>query len=340
MPENPAPIRKSARPALLSIATHGVLVIVLIFLARPSGNLAKGEPHRTVSVVIADASELETEYLTENDVPDDPDEASEQEAAPDAAASPAPQLPEPSQAETKTNPTPLPSPQTDASQFTERFQPTGATSEYKLTKEDLDMIAADQRLLKSRQPVGDPTSISVFGTGKLTGRTFVFVLDRSQSMGGSGLGVLFRAEKEITNAVAKLEKHHLFQIAAYHDRSTTLSRRQLLKATPENKQKVAGFIARLAAFGATEHENGLTTALTFRPDVIVLLTDGGYPTLNASQLKTAQLMAGNRNGKKRTEIHCVQFGFGANQQPRNFMVELAKQNHGTYRYVDVTEWDD
>ena len=93
------------------------------------------------------------------------------------------------------------------------------------------------------------------------------------------------------------------------------------------------FIDNLAAFGGTEHEGALITALSMDPDVVVLLTDGGLPWLNESQLRRISRAAGG------TQIHCVQFGSGPPQNRNNFMQELARQNSGTFRYVDVTGWN-
>lgn len=207
------------------------------------------------------------------------------------------------------------------------------SSEFELTEAELEMIAADQQLIKSRQPIGDPASISLFGSGNLTGRQFVFVLDRSKSMGSSGLGVIEASRSELSLAIGQLEPHHEFQIVGYHSRTVTMSGRNLLPASPTNQGMVANFIGNLVAYGATQHENGLIVALAYQPDVVVLLTDGGYPELNSGQLKMVQQMAGSK-----TQIHCLQFGSGPQQESINFMTKLASQNRGSYQYIDVNQW--
>ena len=72
-----------------------------------------------------------------------------------------------------------------------------SNSQYQLSEQDLKLIKSDQRLLKSRAPAGDPTTISVFGSGSMTGRSFVFVIDRSYSMGNQGLGVIDQAVERL-----------------------------------------------------------------------------------------------------------------------------------------------
>ena len=96
---------------------------------------------------------------------------------------------------------------------------------------------------------------------------------------------------------------------------------------------VPTFIRNLAAFGGTNHENGIVSSIAFNPDVIVLMTDGGYPELNKNQLRMFNRMAG-----RGCSINCIQFGVGSLQQRNNFMTKLAAENAGTFRYIDVTEW--
>ena len=39
------------------------------------------------------------------------------------------------------------------------------------------------------------------------------------------------------------------------------------------------------------------------------------------------------------QIHCIQFGSGPQQETNNFMMEMARQNGGSYRYINVTQWN-
>jgi hypothetical protein len=73
------------------------------------------------------------------------------------------------------------------------------------------------------------------------------------------------------------------------------------------------------------------SALFMRPDVIFLLTDGGYPELNAGQLRLIQRQAG-----RRTTIHCLRFGFGPQQESDHFLMRLAADNGGAFTYVDMS----
>lgn len=326
------------RPMGMSLVTHIALVLLLILywsLSSPGGG--NDGKVRTASIVLAiESDQSETEYLHESDSLDEPETESPQPPT-SAAASQAPPALELAAPEIQ-DLAGLLAPESlvfDANKMSIVPDATKPTQEFQLSPDDLKMIEADRKLIESRKPVGKPTTISVFGSGSLTGRKFVFVLDRSNSMGSGGLGVIQASRKELSAAINQLEPNHEFQIVAYHDRTATMKTRQLLPATAENKNEVQGFIGGLAAFGGTQHENGLIAAIAFRPDVIVLLTDGGYPHLNGGQLKMLKRMSGNRS-----QIHCIQFGIGPRQGPPNFMQLLADQNNGTYRYIDVNQWDE
>lgn len=220
----------------------------------------------------------------------------------------------------------------DASQMTTPGT-QGITPSNELSDAAREIMAADLIRFNAQKPAGPATSVSVFGTGQLEGRSFLFLLDRSTSMGSKGLGVVQIARKELTSAVENLKSHHRFQILGYNNATTPMKASRLLNASAEHKSEVPKFIANMTAFGPTNHATGIISALSYKPDVIVMLTDGGSPGLNEQQLKTIRSLSRNR-----TQIHCVQFGLGPQRHEDDFMGILAAQNRGTFRYVDVNEW--
>lgn len=322
--------RRSASLVISLLLHAGLLTIAVLafsFLQSP----APDEPMRRGSIVLTSIDESqEEEFLTEEDFDETMDEVAVAAAAPASQAAPALDMP---QIESLPGPPPV-EPTPNATEMANESHNDAVTHQFELTDAELKEIAKEQRRLKSRQPKGDPVSINVFNGTQMSGRRFVFILDRSQSMGGDGLGVLSRATTQLTNAISQLKSNHEFQIVAYHSQTVTISKRQMLVANEENKALVKPFLQRLAAFGATEHNYGITAALAFRPDSVVLLTDGGYPGLSASQLKDVRRRAG------KAEFHCLQFGLGPQQETVNFMTRLATQCDGTFRYIDVRDWDE
>jgi hypothetical protein len=192
-------------------------------------------------------------------------------------------------------------------------------------------IADEQARLRAGRPTGEAARMSLFGGPAVEARSFVFLIDRSKSMGSEGLGALQAAEEELLVALRPLQSHHQFQVIAYHHQCVFLDRRQLLPATEPNKGAVRGFLSGLAPFGATEHEMALQTALIHAPDVLYLLTDGGDPELSEVQIRKISKLAGAR-----TSIHCIHFGFGQLSTPDHFLKRLAAQNRGGYQYIDMS----
>ena len=169
---------------------------------------------------------------------------------------------------------------------------------YELTKADLETIAKDRAHFASLKPKGKATTINLFEGGGMSGRRFAFVIDRSHSMGGDGLGVLDEARQELSAAIDGLELNHEFQIIAYHNQTTMITSRKLLVANDQNKRLVKDFFEGLGAFGSTNHFYGLIAGLDLQPDVLVFMTDGGSPPLSPNKLERVKKMAG-----RRTEIH-------------------------------------
>lgn len=329
-------IRKNWRPFLLSLLTHvGLMVALLLFGFWRAG--VPGDPAgqlRPVGIVLtAQQDSDEVEYFDQELPSELQDQPQESEASPAAAAAPPALSP-------LAPPTDLKLPglvgeaEFDASQMANVAKPSTGVEPYELSDSELALIRADRQLLKSRKPRGDATTIQVFGSGGLTGRSFVFVLDRSKSMGAGGLDVIDAARRELAVAIGQLESNHAFQVIGYNNKTVTLSVRALLDANEENKGLVAGYIGDLAAFGATNHYHGLMAAASFRPDIVVLLTDGGSPELNSGELQDIMRVAPDK-----CQFHCLQFGAGALQQPSRFMTSLADQTGGSYRYIDVRTWE-
>ena len=166
---------------------------------------------------------------------------------------------------------------------------------------------------------------------------FVYVIDRSGSTEDPpGHDVLSAAKAELLASLKDLDTGQRFQIIFYNDAPRVFRRedegKKLLFATAENKEAAQKFIQSIRSDGGTDHEAALTAAIRLQPDVIFFLTDGDRPKLTAGQLNHIQRMA---NGIR---IHAIQFGVQPQGPASGFMRELAQQNDGEYKYVDMTTW--
>jgi Ca-activated chloride channel family protein len=194
---------------------------------------------------------------------------------------------------------------------------------------DAEAIAADQAIPREAEPTGPTATLSLFGSSAAEGRSFVFVIDRSASMGGSGLGAIHAAAVELQKQLTSLDGEQMFQVVAYNQ-SAVYFMEGLAPATEPNKQRLVKFLEDLAAYGQTEHTRGLLAAARLKPEVIFLLTDGGDPVMTLAQLHTVRDAT-----RGRASIHCLHFGRGQPVQGESFLKRLAAENRGSYTYIDM-----
>jgi hypothetical protein len=181
---------------------------------------------------------------------------------------------------------------------------------------------------------GDKARTAFFGE-VAEGYKFVYVLDRSGSMGGSGRIALKAVKAELEKSLEKLDTIHQFQIIFYNERpvifNPTGTPGRLAFATEQNVQRAIRFMDTIAAEGGTDHEEALKLAISLRPDAIFFLTDADEPFLSDRQLEKIADLAGG------IAIHTIEFGVGPRQDDNNFLVKLAKQNRGRHVYIDLAK---
>ncbi|WP_347245574.1 VWA domain-containing protein [Thermogutta sp.] len=184
-----------------------------------------------------------------------------------------------------------------------------------------------------RQP-GPAGTASLFGI-RSPGHKFVYVFDRSGSMGGSGRTALSFAKRELIASIQSLDKTQQFQIIFYNERPTLFNPAgqpgRLSFATDENKLRAIRFIQSITAGGGTQHDAALLAAIQLRPDVIFFLTDADEPRLSEAKLEQIHRWA---NG---IVIHAIEFGTGPEGTSDNFLKRIARQNGGQYVYIDITQ---
>jgi len=161
------------------------------------------------------------------------------------------------------------------------------------------------------------------------GRSVIYVIDRSGSMGAGGR--LDLARREVLASLQKLAPEVRFQVIAYNRFAEPLriaGHSDLLAATPENKQQTAAVLAGLLPEGGTEHLQALKQALLLQPEVIYFLTD-------ADDLHPDQVRALTRLNHGRTAIHTIELT-GVNRDRADMPLHvLARENGGKYRAVEV-----
>ncbi len=116
------------------------------------------------------------------------------------------------------------------------------------------------------------------------GRVVVYVLDCSGSMGAAGK---FTLARDALLATLKQQPTTVrFQVVIYTGAARALlaSDGNALPATEANIRAASDKLAELEPRGKSNHADAVRLALTFRPDVVLVLTDAD--DLNAIALKT------------------------------------------------------
>jgi hypothetical protein len=161
------------------------------------------------------------------------------------------------------------------------------------------------------------------------GRSVVYVIDRSASMGPSG--GLAVAKRELLASLGQLPPETRFQVLAYNRTAAPMpinGHTGLLGASAENKRQAALLIEGLDAEGGTEHLPALKHALALQPDVIYWLTDA-----DDFHIEQVRIVTGLNHG--RTVIHAIVLTTGRQQQDEQSLARLAQANRGEYREVSL-----
>jgi Mg-chelatase subunit ChlD len=186
------------------------------------------------------------------------------------------------------------------------------------------------------EPLPSPGSAhtTFFGL-EAAGNKFVYVLDRSDSMGENHEARMKAAKDELLNSLKDLDQRQQFYIIFYNEAPRLfdpgISKGRLVFATDDNKRRAEEFVAGVHPDGGTNHMAALTAALRLRPDVIFLLTDGeAKDDLSANELKRIDAINGGS-----AKINVIQFA--PEPRPSSSLVELAHANRGQQVFVDVSK---
>jgi hypothetical protein len=168
-----------------------------------------------------------------------------------------------------------------------------------------------------------PRAVTFFAV-PAQGKSIVYVIDRSSSMGIDGR--FDRAREQVIASLRQLPADARFQVIAYDRTALALDigGRGLAVATPANVETAAAALAAMFPEGATDHVRALRQALLLRPEVIYFLTD-------EDDLTAVDVANVTRFNHARVSIHalCLVAPSSIETPMRN----LARQNRGEFRVV-------
>jgi hypothetical protein len=163
-----------------------------------------------------------------------------------------------------------------------------------------------------------------FGTffgSRVRGRNFVYVVDRSGSMGSQGK--LKAAKEELVRSIGDLTPRQKFFIIFYDSGCYPMPANGLVMATEENKALCLPWIESIGPGTSTQPEEAMVLALGLRPDAVWLLSDGDF-TNRDSAINTIN----NANMNVRAQIHTIVY-HNPTGQGRFDLESIAKNNRGT-----------
>lgn len=167
----------------------------------------------------------------------------------------------------------------------------------------------------------------------LYGQRIVFVIDNSGSMAGPRLE---SAQRELIAAIQGLKDNQKFGIIVYNSQ-VAFWKRELVPADTASKLDAVKFVNLIQAGDRTATYDALHAAFYFNAEAIYLLTDG-EPSFGRVIIPIDIITAiSQENRARRQSIYTIGLapsgpvgdGFDL------FLSELARENHGTYKRVDL-----
>jgi hypothetical protein len=194
-------------------------------------------------------------------------------------------------------------------------------------------LAAAGARIAAAPPSPGESRTGIFGL-EASGNRFVYVFDRSASMGEPGGRPLERAKAELLASIEALGESRQFHVIFYNDRLTVFApsgnRGRPVFADDDTKRGVRRFVEEIGADGGTRHYEAVSAALKLAPDAIFVLTDADEKDdLAEDEVRRLTRSLG------RARIMVVQFGGGEDRRsPR--LARLAAESGGAYKVVEPT----
>ena len=183
-------------------------------------------------------------------------------------------------------------------------------------------------VFRTERPPAVPEQKVEFFEVKSDAQTIAFVVDCSSSMDG---GRFDRTRMELAWSIARLRPDQgVFVIFFNHGPVALPGERPdnpaLVLATPGVKYEIAKRLSGVVAFGGTSPEESLKIAASVNPDVIFLLSDGGFAPL--SPVTEADLAT------RKIKVNTIAF---EDEGGSTLLEQIAGQTGGVYRFVPASD---
>ena len=170
-----------------------------------------------------------------------------------------------------------------------------------------------------------PAKIEFFAT-ETKAVSVGFVVDCSSSMGGAKFQAVCA---ELAKSITALKPDQQFFVVFFNDGFFPMTgnshQNKLMPANRENKKDILTFLQSARSGGGTNPEPALQFMTGLGPEVIYLLTDGGFSPLNPATY--------NDLNAARIVVHTIGFETGG---PIPILQEIASRTSGTFRSAVMT----
>ncbi len=163
---------------------------------------------------------------------------------------------------------------------------------------------------------------SFFGV-RARGGKFVFVVDRSGSMGDSGGRRMRAAKAELLSSLRRMRDEYWIQVVFYNTDYVALSPEGLVQASVHNKRKAADWIEGVPSSGGTDPGPAMEYALGLKPDAVWLLSDGEFSPDTAADIRQWNQQAG-------AVVHTIAFSSVTGE---GVLRQIARENGGQFTFV-------
>lgn len=206
-------------------------------------------------------------------------------------------------------------------------------------------LASPNRREEEPQADASPAAKAEFFGTVAHGDRFVYILDMSSSMENTpdkqGRTRFDRARDELIRSIEQLHDGQGFCVTLFSDKTKPMFDKpdllnQFLRANPENKRRLQGWLLAVKPNGGTNPNEALERGVALRPSAVFLLSDGVFDVEQPKSDALFRKAGGDREGiiegadRQRIPIHTIAYeeAVGAKN-----MQELSKGSGGSYRFV-------
>jgi len=167
---------------------------------------------------------------------------------------------------------------------------------------------------------------------KADGNKFAFVVDGSVSMHRNWEA----CRRELTAAVARLEKHQRFYVILFNSRPRPMfsdedPQPQPVPATPENLARLKRWLDEFSLRSGTRPQEAMRFVLPMRPDAIYFLTDGELHDDTEEFLRNHNVRQDGPDAESpASTVHTIGFH---SEKGRDVLKRIAEENGGEFRSV-------